>query len=44
MTRADPNARPEQGAGNPTTEPAPCDPVPDGLIERILEAIHAEDA
>lgn len=43
MTRADPNARPEQGAGNPTTEPASCDPVPEGLVERILEAIRAED-
>lgn len=45
MTRANPIARPEQGAGNPTpnTDPAPCDPMPEDLPDRIIEAIRAED-
>lgn len=46
MTRADSTARPPQGAGNPTPKPhpAPCDPVPDDLVDRIIEAIHREEA
>ena len=42
MTRVDPSTRPTQGAEVPS--PAPCDPVPEGLIERILDAIHDEEA
>ena len=41
MTRVNPIARPTQGAEDPTS--ASCDPVPEGLVERIIEAIHVEE-
>ena len=41
MTRVNPIARPTQGAEDPTS--ASCDPVPEGLVERITEAIHDEE-
>ena len=42
MTRVNPFTRPTPGAAEPS--PAPGDPVPDDLVERIIEVIHDEVA